>query len=289
VCRPTKCRRYKLSNRKTFSSLFFPEKQSLLSTLESFSKKTGRYAVPGYPHKLGLLLHGPPGTGKTSLIKALAAYTNRNIVSIPLARIKTNQDLMNIMFDLKFDVDGEDVPIELAFKDTIFVMEDVDCASKVVHQRRSSLSENPAEDDEYSQEPEESGQNAVVAALVSNLTSGDKKNPTLDKLNLQGLLECLDGVIDTEDRMVIMTTNHPEKLDPALIRPGRIDKIIELGYIKPAQVIELVEHYFGCCKSEKEIYSIFSNGEKRITPAQIEQMAAECACEVDLVNKIAIK
>lgn len=59
-----KYKRYKLSNEKTFESLFFQEKGSLLELLRHFQKRSGKYAIKGYPHKLGLLLHGPPGTGK---------------------------------------------------------------------------------------------------------------------------------------------------------------------------------------------------------------------------------
>lgn len=104
--------------------------------LGHFTQRTGKYAIKGYPHKLGLLLHGPPGTGKTSLIKALAHHTKRSIVNVPLARIRTNQELMDIMFDQKYSVLGEEVPIKLAFKDVIFVMEDVDAASKIVQRVR---------------------------------------------------------------------------------------------------------------------------------------------------------
>merc|ERR1719476_607074 len=74
-------------------------------------------------------------------------------------------------------------------------------------------------------------------------TSSDLKK---DKLNLSGLLNVLDGVVDTPERILIMTTNHPEHLDPALIRPGRIDKRILLGYMAPTHATGMIQHYFQC-------------------------------------------
>jgi len=128
-------KRYRLSDEKTFDSLFFREKETILNLMHNFTARTGKYAIKGYPHKLGLLLHGPPGTGKTSLIKAVAQYTGRSIINVSLTRIETNADLMSIFFDKTMHVDGEYVPTKLKFKDVIYVIEDVDVASRIVKRR----------------------------------------------------------------------------------------------------------------------------------------------------------
>merc|ERR1719473_1896044 len=87
------------------------------------------------------------------------------------------------------------------------------------------------------------GAKAGDAPVLGPLSSSALTSKT-DNLNLSGLLNVLDGVVDTPERILIMTTNHPEQLDPALIRPGRIDKKILLGYMNPDNIVKMIEHYF---------------------------------------------
>lgn len=61
--------------------------------------------------------------------------------------------------------------------------------------------------------------------------TGPKTKKNIGKWG-QGLLNVLDGVVDTPGRIVVMTTNLVDVLDDALIRPGRIDKKILLGFMK---------------------------------------------------------
>jgi mitochondrial chaperone BCS1 len=97
----------------------------------------------------------------------------------------------------------------------------------------------------------------------------------------------LDGVVDTPGRIVIMTTNHPELLDPALIRPGRIDKKIMLGYMNWSAMVEMVELYFSTILEDdhadrlRRIATALS-----LTPAELEQLAAENDLVEDLLAQL---
>lgn len=308
-------KRYALGDNKSFDNLFFDEKQSLLELLDHFTNKTGKFAITGFPNKLGLLLHGPPGTGKTSLIKAIAHHTGRHVVAVSLSNMKTNQELMDALFDLRYTVDGLDLPVQLSYKDVVFVMEDVDCASAVVAPRKSAADSksSPEEAENTEEEDDQVDASSLVAAIMqaSELSAAQEEgdddqistiqtlaagfgssSKSKDKLNLAGLLNALDGVIDTPGRIVIMTTNHPEKLDPALIRPGRVNRQLLLGYMSRPQIQNMLEYYFATSLSNPQagrLDQIFATNARNFTPAQIEELCAEYDEVDDALSALELK
>jgi ATP-dependent Zn protease len=77
---------------KTFNNIFFLEKEDLVRKIKYFSENEDSYRELGIPWCMGILLHGKPGTGKTSCIKAIAAMTQRHIVDVALSKIKTQKE-----------------------------------------------------------------------------------------------------------------------------------------------------------------------------------------------------
>lgn len=69
------------------------------------------------------------------------------------------------------------------------------------------------------------------------------------KCTLGGLLNAIDGAATPDGRILIMTTNHPERLDPALLRPGRIDRQIDFTYATAGQIEELARRFGFCDKA----------------------------------------
>ncbi|VDQ07173.1 unnamed protein product [Trichobilharzia regenti] len=63
-------------------------------------------------------------------------------------------------------------------------------------------------------------------------------------LTLSGLLNALDGVTSTDGRIIFMTTNYIEKLDPALIRPGRVDMRVRVDMCDRSQLLKMFSRFY---------------------------------------------
>ena len=93
----------------------------------------------------------------------------------------------------------------------------------------------------------------------------------LNRLTFSGLLNALDGVAASEGRILFMTTNHIEKLDPALVRPGRVDVKHYLGNASKIQIEKMFEKFFPEVAGEN-IVQEFSNaiGDNNVSMAELQ-------------------
>lgn len=165
--------------------------EELLTDMKQFFLSYDWYHQTGVPYRRGYLLYGPPGNGKSSVVKALAGELNLGIYLIMLSDSDMNDNRIN---DLLTKVPDK----------SILLLEDVDCAF-------------------------------TMRQRAGGRTGG---------LTFSGLLNAIDGVASAEGRIVIMTTNHIERLDPALIRPGRADVKFLLDNASVEQARRLFEQFF---------------------------------------------
>lgn len=233
------CAQFKTN--RTFHNMFFAKKDLLLHTLHRFEKDKASYARLGVPHTLGILMHGPPGTGKSSSIKALAVATKRHPVIIRLSQITTMGEMERIFTTTVLGPYGYIVPMDKR----MYVFEEFDCNGAF---KTRSHTKPPQVPPSVKRDPDAAG----GKPLEVKLTPGTKIKRTLpsmfepeDPVTLGGFLELLDGLVEMPGRMVVFTTNHKEKLDPALLRPGRIDLCVEYTLATPEDISSMYAMHFG--------------------------------------------
>ncbi len=181
------------------------EKEHLLQDMTQFRNSKRRYEVLGVPYHRGYLFYGPPGTGKTSLVSALAAHFGLSIYTLNLGEFNDRTLVAAVT----------QVPAR-----SVLLFEDIDCMNGSQSRSRTQL--QPA------------SENEGVKQTVPQ-TSG---------VTLSGLLNVLDGFHAPNGVMFVMTTNRIEQLDPALLRPGRIDYKLYLGKAGEYQKVELYRRFF---------------------------------------------
>ena len=184
------------------------EKNHLIQDVEKFKTSKKRYSDLGVPYHRGYLLHGPPGTGKTSLVSALAQRFGMSIYAINLNEFSDRALIKAI----------NEVP-----QNSVILFEDIDCMSS--GKARVAPGEWPSR---------------------KGLRNSEDKDEILGMLGvtLSGLLNVLDGFSAPENVLFVMTTNRFEILDRALLRPGRIDYRLYMGTASEEQKMELYRRFF---------------------------------------------
>ena len=179
------------------------------------------YARRGIPYRRGILLHGPPGTGKSSFAWAVAGVFGLDIYCISLVEPTLTEEDLGLMFT--------SLP-----RRCVVLLEDIDSAGL---SKRQEPENDPKID--VGDAAAKFGVEITKALQTAQESSKGKGKDNNQGITLSGLLNAIDGVASHEGRVLLMTTNFPEKLDEALIRPGRIDMKIRFTKATRAQICEL--------------------------------------------------
>ena len=241
------------SSTRQFTNIFFKEKPNLIKKLDFFLNNKEWYFEKGIPYSLGIGMHGPPGTGKTSLIKTIANYTNRHVVVISLKLIKTKKQLDSIFFEERYNLDNKKGSI--TFDKKIIVFEDIDCIGDIVLDREKKKNKTITGFGKKIEFEELSANSKInVGDLLETIVATEKATEKIcefpklpldeEPITLDDILNLWDGIRETPGRILIISSNHYNELDPALIRPGRIDITLELSYVSRKIIKEIYNHLF---------------------------------------------
>ena len=244
--------KHKFQTSRTFDNVFFEQSDIVKNHTKFFLDRKDWYEKKGIPHTLGFMFHGEPGCGKTSTIKAIANVGKRHIINIHLSEIKSKEQLSHLFFNDEIHVlDNQKTErYTIPVNERMYVIEDIDAMGDAVLRREWK-------------KPEPVKKEPFLDAF-GNIIEEPEKNP----IDLSFLLNLLDGTLESCGRIIAISTNFPERIDRALIRPGRIDMIIQFKKCSLKILKEMITSFY---EIEIEDLTDITLNEKW-SPAEVNQI-----------------
>jgi DNA replication protein DnaC len=255
---------------KTFDNLFFDGKDNLIKVLNRFKNNEEIYKKLGRPYTLGILLYGEPGCGKTSVLKAIANYMNLDIHSINIKNFNNTDDFIDCWYQ--------------SLKTNGWSSQSL--TEKIIHLPEIDyLCEEFLKDEEKSKNTDEKDKDKNIIINLNNSKDDDKKQNKKLGLNKSFFRELFDGVDEQYGRIIVMDSNNPERLDPIMIRDGRIDIKIRFDKMSSKNMKLYIEHVFYTSVSDDVILP-----DRKFRVAKIQSIVETCLNDNstidDCINKI---
>ena len=234
---------YEFHTTSSFANFFCEEAETVRADLRKFLEDKASYIRTGRPWTYTVLNEGPPGVGKTKLVKSIAALTGYTLVIINLNHIKTAQMLYEAFH--MTTLAGDTVPHDKR----LYYIPEVDTQISDVLKERKAATATAS---------------VSVSASASALgpVPAEDNRPTLGEI-----LNVLDGVPERHGHILVMDTNHMSRLDSALIRPGRVDRILSWKKLSSVSVGRFLGNYYGVSIPEEMTFPdrIFTAAELQST------------------------
>ncbi|KAJ4136421.1 hypothetical protein NW768_004034 [Fusarium equiseti] len=246
------------------------------------------YASRGIPLRRGYLFHGPPGTGKTSFSFALAGVFGIDIYVISLQDPTISEEDLAVLFTrlprrcivLLEDIDtaglrrpnDEDKDEENTEGTTD--KDDTSKSDKPKKKKAKSKKDSDSSSSDSSSEEERKKRRRKRRHRRDRENTGNKGTNNIlsvESISLSGLLNAIDGVASHEGRILIMTTNKPESLDEALIRPGRVDVQVGFKNATSEQATELFYRMYEVSKTKPTPMAKTANGSAHVVDEKDEE------------------
>lgn len=228
-----------------------------MDDLTAFSEGKEFYHNIGRAWKRGYLLYGPPGSGKSSLIAAMANFLCYDVYDLELSKVSDNSELRALLIQTT--------------NRSIIVIEDIDCSINLTGDRMAKRRNNQL----------------TMHKKNRHVMMSDNAEDN-GRVTLSGLLNFTDGLWSCcgEEKVIVFTTNHKDNVDPALVRCGRMDMHVSLGTCGMHAFKVLVKNYLGL-----DSHVLFDVVERCIrsggalTPAHIGEILLRNRMDADVAVK----